>query len=858
MTRSSALLQTLVYALSLNAAIEPVAAAPLDTEADWAFAANNLVKRDPAPPSPLFKGQVAGCTSWKLVKKTDTCDTIATKYKSTVGSVANMVTYELPLPSSKLNIVFVETSREWIPSDYSKKTYFMGVANNLPGMNNIDPKILSRLNPPLSSEDDCDDELANAVNKYICLKAKATKSTTTSKAASKTTAKAGAKSTTTTAKGGKATAKGDDEGDGEDKDKDAEGGGDDEEETPTAPSGPKGTFVVGSGDGQCAERQNINVMEEKQPDVFNLLLLALSALQKAPQSDPFSYYGLSSIHGAPYKAWPDDKAKPANNNPNLGYCTHRSILFATWHRPYMLAFEQSLYNTGKDIASKFTGASKTKYAAAAKLLRWPYWDWADDKNGQSHLPPVAMKDKVTVMQPDKSGKAVSAEIDNPFYAYRFKKDASENAFLKAPFVNLPQTNRRPKTANGASDDAKADTTMMSSYATRRKQAYNMLMIEDGFNEFSNALENIHNDVHSQVGGNGIMSYISYAAFDPIFWLHHNNIDRMLAIWQAANPGVYLTPDWAVATYQRIVANEDEDEDNLDTELYPWKHPDGKYWTSQDVKDVSSIWKYGYGYPEVPCSYKGKSATDLDEFATSAINDLYGGSGGATKIKGRAASEDNTEWDVSILVDQAEVPGTFAVYAFLGQPPSDPTKWDDSPIKISTLTLLGTPGIKKASKVQAATMPLGPLLKAKGVTGSAKEVEDYLNKNLIWTCLNMDTSGTAKLVDVKKMKTLKVAVSSSSVVLPTDKKKKPQFGAAVLSAKATKDKTNIGGATDVAQLSKPRRLDGKQMPIRPGTLKLVDPKAGAKPGAPAAKPAASGSKPAAKPATKPAEKKKPAK
>ena len=35
-----------------------------------------------------------------------------------------------------------------------------------------------------------------------------------------------------------------------------------------------------------------------------------------------------------------------------------------------------------------------------------------------------------------------------------------------------------------------------------------------------SLEGIHNNIHDWVGGNGHMSQVPVAAFDPIFWLHH--------------------------------------------------------------------------------------------------------------------------------------------------------------------------------------------------------------------------------------------------------------------------------------------------------------------------------------------------
>ena len=32
------------------------------------------------------------------------------------------------------------------------------------------------------------------------------------------------------------------------------------------------------------------------------------------------------------------------------------------------------------------------------------------------------------------------------------------------------------------------------------------------------------------------------AFDPIFWLHHCNADRLLSLWSALHPNVRVSPD----------------------------------------------------------------------------------------------------------------------------------------------------------------------------------------------------------------------------------------------------------------------------------------------------------------------------
>jgi tyrosinase len=56
-----------------------------------------------------------------------------------------------------------------------------------------------------------------------------------------------------------------------------------------------------------------------------------------------------------------------------------------------------------------------------------------------------------------------------------------------------------------------------------------------FNNFTNVLNGTpHGDVHIAVGGG--MSNFQEAARDPIFWLHHCNIDRLWELWLASGGG----------------------------------------------------------------------------------------------------------------------------------------------------------------------------------------------------------------------------------------------------------------------------------------------------------------------------------
>ena len=84
---------------------------------------------------------------------------------------------------------------------------------------------------------------------------------------------------------------------------------------------------------------------------------------------------------------------------------------------------------------------------------------------------------------------------------------------------------------------------------------------------STSLEGIHNGTHYRVGASSISGLSGHmgnndvagrpltlfccvskssdayfaAAFDPIFFLHHANVDRMISLWSALNPGVWVTP-----------------------------------------------------------------------------------------------------------------------------------------------------------------------------------------------------------------------------------------------------------------------------------------------------------------------------
>jgi tyrosinase len=72
-----------------------------------------------------------------------------------------------------------------------------------------------------------------------------------------------------------------------------------------------------------------------------------------------------------------------------------------------------------------------------------------------------------------------------------------------------------------------------------------VMTNATFNAFAPALEGVHNSGHVWVGGS--MMSVPTAPADPVFWMHHAEIDRLWAEWQGSHVGQNPTLVGAAAT-----------------------------------------------------------------------------------------------------------------------------------------------------------------------------------------------------------------------------------------------------------------------------------------------------------------------
>lgn len=389
-------------------------------------------------------------------------------------------------------------------------------------------------------------------------------------------------------------------------------------------------------DGSVPLRLELRNLQQNA-DQWNLYLLGLDAFKKTDETSDLSYYGICGIHGRPYRPW--GGVAGDNDRGWQGYCTHSSILFGPWHRPYLALFEQVLYGIIQDIASQFPADTKARYQQAASTFRIPYWDWAASPSNGDYFPnPVGGSKTVSVITPTSNGQAVS--IDNPLFSTTFHPlnpvDGDFTNLGGTPYDRWPTTLRYPSSTRSLKATSEEDQVFnaMATQFAGLQQNINILMNDPNykdFNAFSNhmwdtgspgteaSLEDVHNSIHVAVGGNmGHMSELDYSAFDPVFWLHHANVDRLFAIWQAINPSSYTIDE---PTQDGTFVIQAGSVETSTTPLAPFVDASGtNYWTSEGVRQTET---FNYAYPETQ-RWAFTSDSDYQNSVANAVQQLYGG------------------------------------------------------------------------------------------------------------------------------------------------------------------------------------------------------------------------------------------
>ncbi|CAG8612025.1 18057_t:CDS:2 [Dentiscutata erythropus] len=389
---------------------------------------------------------------------------------------------------------------------------------------------------------------------------------------------------------------------------------------------------------------------------FDLLVQSYQALFDRPYEDMRSFYQIAGIHGLPYSAYDGvtGGAHQYHNDTDWaigrwgGYCHHGDVLFPPWHRPYMLLIESQLINEAKKIALQYPDNEREKYVEAANQLRHPYWDWADLKAIKG-VPDFFISLEIELNTP--TGKK---NVTNPLKRYYLPVNLSyplangQNPTDK-PNYTLPSMDFNPFTPAGYptvrhpnSKYENQDDIMNANFSVYvptvfRPGLYQMFHIKN-YLHFSNhavrgsnntemedtnpghpnpdvfvgyahfaSIETTHDGFHLVSGGlGGHLSYPDITGFDPLFFFHHVNVDRLIALWQGVFPDSWV-PE-AIAD-NGTYTDELHIKINENTDLTPFRKSSTEFWNSKDVRDIE---KLGYSYLQLT-KFKGQDPKNLQAY-----------------------------------------------------------------------------------------------------------------------------------------------------------------------------------------------------------------------------------------------------
>jgi tyrosinase len=203
---------------------------------------------------------------------------------------------------------------------------------------------------------------------------------------------------------------------------------------------------------------------------------AVASMKAKPANDPTSWSFQAAIHGT-YASSP---------LPGWNQCKHGSWFFLSWHRMFVYFFERIVR------AQVIANGGPSTWAL-------PYWNY-DGGSGHNALPPAFRSPRL----PDGAS--------NPLYVADRKPAINAGA-------GIP-----PAITSGTFALSRPFFTGSSEFGGGVGSPLDQFWTETGRLE-----QTPHNDIHVTVGG--LMLDPDKAAEDPIFWLHHANIDRLWWVWQ---------------------------------------------------------------------------------------------------------------------------------------------------------------------------------------------------------------------------------------------------------------------------------------------------------------------------------------
>jgi tyrosinase len=316
-------------------------------------------------------------------------------------------------------------------------------------------------------------------------------------------------------------------------------------------------------------------------------------------------------------------------------------------------------------------------------------------------------------------------------------------------------------------------TNSDNYSTWSNEAW----IPDGSNSSLDSIESLHDTIHLACGGNfGHMAIIAYSSFDPVFFLHHANIDRLFAMWQIVHNESWVEPMKAILPTRTI--NTGDNQTSL-SDLTPFYRNETHFWNSDQVRDHKI---FGYSYADVVSENQSdviaainRLYTDFTPAATHFRNRDIESTGASQDLQLYQRSStvlvrDSTyrEWVANIDVNKFALGASFSVHLFLGGIPKFLSKWEFADNKVGTLGVFaGGHAQEYMEPLQVGgTLPLTSALvelvsSARLPSLEPEDVAPFLRQNLAFAI----THNNGSVLSPDTVDGLHINIVSSLVVAP---------------------------------------------------------------------------------------------
>jgi tyrosinase len=139
--------------------------------------------------------------------------------------------------------------------------------------------------------------------------------------------------------------------------------------------------------------------------------------------------------------------------------------------------------------------------------------------------------RVYLVQLEQLLQSIHPDVSIPYWDWTKPSEENIPAWLASVTPTVPMPPPTPAITVTRSPGTTADLATLASNIPG-------IQGDADFPTFTSSLEGVHGGVHVWVGGT--MSRIPTAPADPIFWMHHANLDRLWWQWQQAHPN--LNPD----------------------------------------------------------------------------------------------------------------------------------------------------------------------------------------------------------------------------------------------------------------------------------------------------------------------------